>query len=43
LIDRAQSARREKWKIKAAKNRNRYQRLRIKYPLRAPRKDVKIL
>jgi hypothetical protein len=36
LIDRAQSTRREKWEIKAAKRGTRKQRPRIKYPLRAP-------
>jgi hypothetical protein len=36
LIDRAQSTRREKWEIKAAKRGARKQRPRIKYPLRAP-------
>jgi hypothetical protein len=36
LIDRAQSTRREKWEIKAAKREANKQRSRIKYPLRAP-------
>jgi hypothetical protein len=36
LIDRAQSTRREKWEIKAAKRGARKQRPRIKYPLGAP-------
>jgi hypothetical protein len=36
LINRAQSARREKWKIKAANRGARKQRPRIKYSLRAP-------
>jgi hypothetical protein len=33
LIDRAQSTRRKKWEIKAAKRGARKQRPRIKYPL----------
>jgi hypothetical protein len=36
LIDRAQSTRREKWEIKAAKRVTKKQRPRIKYPLGAP-------
>jgi hypothetical protein len=36
LIDRAQSTRREKWEINAAKRGARKQRAKIKYPLRAP-------
>jgi hypothetical protein len=36
IPDRAQSTRREKWEIKAAKRRDRKQRPRIKYPLKTP-------
>jgi hypothetical protein len=36
LIDKAQSTRREKWEIKAAKRGAKKQRPRIKYPLGAP-------
>jgi hypothetical protein len=43
LIDRAQSTRKGKWEIKVAKREANKQKFRIKYPLRAPRKDVRIL
>jgi hypothetical protein len=42
-IDRAQLTRRGKWEIKAAKREANKQRSKIKCPLTAPRKDVKIL
>jgi hypothetical protein len=43
LIDRTQSNRTGKREIKAAKREANKKRSRMKYPLRDPRKDVKIL